>query len=660
VPVLNGSRITVREALSSFGLGKGSFGSNGVDRLLSWATGIMNLSRPIQISLRNSIRRKARLILTLITLTLGGSIFIGILSVHASLLRTQMRPAIGVQNYQILRANRSYPEKSDRLGWTYNHAPNLAYWNNRFYCHYLSNPTGEHIAPGATLIAASSDGKNWEKPQIAFPIYFTANSDATINFFFMHQRMGFYVAPNGRLLTMGFYGVHSGEGIGRVVREIFENGELGPVFFIRVNDNWTGEVKYPLYTESADKGFIEACNAFLNDKVRRMQWWEEHRLAKDRKEFFRVPAIDRKDLPGQAFCFYTLADSTIMGFFKSRRVTYSADKGETWSQPVQCKTLTYEGAKIWAQRMENGQFALVYNPTDGMSRHPLSIATSDDGIHFNNLLNVHSEVPPKRFWGEHKRPGPQYVRGIVEGNGNPPGNDLWVVYSVSKEDMWISRIPVPVRGEVAGPVNDNFDRMEIGGVVTDWNIYSPQWCPVEISKSPDGTENVLRIADFDPYDYAKATRVFQKSDELTIRFDLFIEANPELLAIEVVSAKGERCIQTELDTLGNLLAKNGNNSLEKLVSFETGKWVPVEFGINAKKKWYNIIINGETIGEKIKFAAEGVPERIVFQTGKYRLEDDVQKYISGDQFVPGWDVPDADEMVSRATYYIKNFSVNPE
>jgi putative ABC transport system permease protein len=100
VPVMNGSRITVREALSNFGLGRGGFGTSAVDRLLSWTTGIMNLSRPIQISLRNSIRRKARLLLTLVTLTLGGSIFIGILSVHASLLRT-LDEALGYFAYDI-------------------------------------------------------------------------------------------------------------------------------------------------------------------------------------------------------------------------------------------------------------------------------------------------------------------------------------------------------------------------------------------------------------------------------------------------------------------------------------------------------------------------------------------------------------------------------
>tara|TARA_A100001015_G_scaffold305400_1_gene398075 strand:+ start:183 stop:524 length:342 start_codon:yes stop_codon:yes gene_type:complete len=40
----------------------------------------------------------------------------------------QLSPAIGAKNFQILRANRSYPDLSDNIGWTYNHAPMLAYW----------------------------------------------------------------------------------------------------------------------------------------------------------------------------------------------------------------------------------------------------------------------------------------------------------------------------------------------------------------------------------------------------------------------------------------------------------------------------------------------------------------------------------------------------
>ena len=89
VPVLRGTAITVRQALGEQGLGAGRFGGSLIDRGMNWLTAVvLKLSRPARISLRNSIRRKARLLLTLITLTLGGAIFIGVLTVHESLLKT--------------------------------------------------------------------------------------------------------------------------------------------------------------------------------------------------------------------------------------------------------------------------------------------------------------------------------------------------------------------------------------------------------------------------------------------------------------------------------------------------------------------------------------------------------------------------------------------
>lgn len=52
-----------------------------------------------------------------------------------------------------------------------------------------------------------------------------------------------------------------------------------------------------------------------------------------------------------------------------------------------------------------------------------------------------------RYGGNYKSHGPQYVRGIQEGNGIPEDGDLWLSYSVNKEDMWVSRIQVPVQLE---------------------------------------------------------------------------------------------------------------------------------------------------------------------------------------------------------------------
>ena len=101
IPVFRGASITVREALGEQGLGKGQFGANLLDRFVNWLTSTMlALSRPLRISLRNTIRRKARLVMTLSTLTLGGAIFIGVLSVHASLIRT-LDDALAYFNYDV-------------------------------------------------------------------------------------------------------------------------------------------------------------------------------------------------------------------------------------------------------------------------------------------------------------------------------------------------------------------------------------------------------------------------------------------------------------------------------------------------------------------------------------------------------------------------------
>jgi putative ABC transport system permease protein len=81
VPVKNGTRLTIREALSNYGMGAGQFGKGLLDIYLEK---IRFLSRPLLISLRNTFRRKGRLLLTLSTLTLAGAIFIAVFNLKFS------------------------------------------------------------------------------------------------------------------------------------------------------------------------------------------------------------------------------------------------------------------------------------------------------------------------------------------------------------------------------------------------------------------------------------------------------------------------------------------------------------------------------------------------------------------------------------------------
>jgi putative ABC transport system permease protein len=110
VPVWNGTRITVREAMSSYGLGKGLFGASWVDRLVER---LRFLSRPILISLRNTFRRKTRLALTLFTLTLGGAIFIGVFNLWAAINQALLE----LQGYYLADVNVTFsqPYRLDRV-----------------------------------------------------------------------------------------------------------------------------------------------------------------------------------------------------------------------------------------------------------------------------------------------------------------------------------------------------------------------------------------------------------------------------------------------------------------------------------------------------------------------------------------------------------------
>ncbi|MEZ4767128.1 MAG: FtsX-like permease family protein [Caldilineales bacterium] len=102
IPIRSGARVTIREAISNYGLGQGRFGQGIVDRALVGSQHILPwLGRPLMISLRNTFRRKGRLALTMVTLTLGGAIFVAVLSVRASLYQT-VDDAVRNNNFHII------------------------------------------------------------------------------------------------------------------------------------------------------------------------------------------------------------------------------------------------------------------------------------------------------------------------------------------------------------------------------------------------------------------------------------------------------------------------------------------------------------------------------------------------------------------------------
>jgi hypothetical protein len=175
-----------------------------------------------------------------------------------------------------------------------------------------------------------------------------------------------------RLLATGNYGIcltikddpNDGNGIGRVVREIKKDGSFGPIYFVYYNHGFSEKnTDYPYYKKSKDKGFVAAVDAMLADPMQRMQWVEEA----DRND----PIIPL-DKPYKAFSGYTLPDGRKVALWKHAVTSISADGGHTWRlQDVNGKLgcdrapgFVNSNAKIWGQRLSDGTYATVYNPSE--------------------------------------------------------------------------------------------------------------------------------------------------------------------------------------------------------------------------------------------------------------------------------------------------------
>lgn len=566
----------------------------------------------------------------------------------------QLTPAVGVHNIQVMRASREHPDQSDGFGWTYNHAPMLAYHNNTFYLEYLSNPVGEHVQPGQTLLVTSKDGYTWSKPVLLFPPYKIpdgttkpgSEKKAQNISAVMHQRMGFYVAKNKKLLALGYYGIaldekddpNDGNGIGRVVREILPDGKFGPIYFIRYNHAFNASnTSYPPYTQSRDNLFVAACNELLAQPLLTQQWNEEA----DRND----PLITLKN-EYKAFCFYHLPDKRVVGLWKHALTSISTDEGKSWKyNPLRAPGFVNSNAKIWGQRTSDGKYATVYNPSE--FRWPLALSVSDDGLNYKNLLLVNGEIPSMRYGGNYKSYGPQYVRGISEGDGTPPGGKMWVSYSMNKEDIWLASIPVPVTDKVDADVNDvffpNFRGKE---VLQNWNIYSPLQAQVTIMPITDNYD-ALSLSDGDPFDYAKAERVVPVAKKMIAEFEISTsQDNHGLLDIEFQDSKGNTGIRISFDSAGAIKTKAGYR-YRVLGRYEKLKTYKIIVELNTANRMFTVNINGKQGGNNLFFAPLESVSRIVFRTGEVRRFPDPD--TPTDQM---YDLPNNGSSVPGAGYLI--------
>ena len=601
--------------------------------------------------------------------------------------------AMGIHHYQVYRANRSESIENDKVGWTYNHQPFLAYWKDNFYVQYLSNVVQEHDPPGKTQIVKSKDGRHWDKPIVVFPEYTLPeidyeglHVDAGMKSV-MHQRMGFYVSPDGKLLTSAFYGYSStprnspnaGNGLGRVIREIKEDGSLGPIYFIRYNRHagWNeSNTNFPFYKTSKDAEFLEACKSLLADKLITLQWWEEDRS--DDGFYLLNPGdvpgsaafsatISTSKGSGKAFNYFHRKDGAIIGLWKNKYSSLSKDNGKTWSKISRNESLLTDGAKTWAQKTKDDKYVVIHNQSaTSRNRYPMTSMTSSGGEIFSDLLSLRNDIPTVRYQALHKNPGSQYYRGIIEGNGNPPGDDAWVVYSLNKEDIWVAKMTLPIIGVEDNEVNQNFNSVNDVMELDKWNIYEPKWAQIKIVNDPlDNSNNYLELRDEEPIDYARVERVLKERKKFLLSFRVNPIEIPTGYAvnIEVQDKKGVRPMRIRFDKKWISFDQRYAQA-PKPIPTKLKEWHLFNLSFNCEKQSYSLKINGKTISENIPFAfnMESL-QRLVIRTGPYRGEVPPNFFNIYDTDTPGLgfeDIPGTEEKIKASIFLIDDIKTKEE
>jgi len=534
-----------------------------------------------------------------------------------------LKPVVGVQNIQIMRVSRARPDLSDGDGWTYAHQQDLAVWKGRLYAAWIIQPIRENAGPYKLVYATSTNGFQWSAHADLFP-----REVAYPNRFY------FYRTTTDRMLAFScgrYKNVRIGESGKKVllVREITADHQLGGVFtlinFLKPGELESGITLPPSFETSADAGFVAACREALGNNLLLEQQDNGVYLGANKMSWHNDPQYDVPGLWdwGKSSCFYHRSDGAVVNLCKMgwASVSMTPNDPNSWSQPVQPPSLYGGSGKNWGQRTADGRYAIVYHPNPVRAgRYPLVMVHGDDGRVFRDMRVVHCEAPGLRYPEDPaKTIGAQYQRGLAEWSDDGTFSDsqaMWMIYSVGKEDIWVSRIPLPFKPDETAFPADNFAKATSGGVVPGWNLYSPKWAPVAVVET-NGVRS-LELRDSDPYDYARAMRVFPESAKARAELTLTPAQTNGRLEIELCDPAGKRPMRVMLTETGKVQAQNGGKATD-LGTYAKNNTLSLVIDADAAAGRYSVRVNGGAPRELTTADATATTlQRLSLRTGTYR------------------------------------------
>ncbi|MFA5712848.1 MAG: exo-alpha-sialidase [Bacteroidales bacterium] len=402
-------------------------------------------------------------ILLLSTLSFGQAteeeitIEIGSLQVSTSKFTPRGTPVVPMWNTQMakgdLRQGAGFPilqEAQHAMVWqpsskeegAYNHYSSLIFFKGKFYAMWGNHPFGEDGPGQRILFSTASRWDSWSGTKELFPAPGAVLSRKEKG---IHLKADRWVIVDDTLYAVVF--VH-GAGIYPIARSVGENGELGEPFLL---ENLPAKGSLPLYMGNSAKEGTATGQKILEwyRNNSQISWWAGKKWGVERRGVDGAKLIESFS--------YRAKDGTVVLMLRNwgtptnpvhnNRIYVSFKRGNKgWSTPYPTD-IPDSPSRGQALSLEDGRVLLIGSQNVELldkalylDRDPLTLSVSSNGFSFHKVYALRTNSPKSfRFKGVGGRnPGFAYTSSIVE------RDTLYTLYSIGKEDIAITRLPLSV------------------------------------------------------------------------------------------------------------------------------------------------------------------------------------------------------------------------
>jgi hypothetical protein len=333
-------------------------------------------------------------------------------------------------------------QPATRADGAYNHYAALIHYHGRFFAMWGNHPLGED-APGQRILYAWSDAWGvWSDAQELFPAPGPVRP---------RSEQGIHLkADRWAIVDDTLYAIIYVHGAGRypVARAVAPDGTPGEPFTVRDLPDGAALPSYMTgYAPTPRQEHLAAQLRQWYADTNQVSWWAwADGIAPKR-------GIDGADLI-ESFSYRAKDDGYVLFLrdwghnrnpvHNNRLYVSFSDRLDSWTAPYptdipdspsRAQALTLADGTVL---LIGSQTAYAFDVPMYLDRDPLTVAISADGLSFDRVFALRTGAPKDfRFPGVSGRnPGFAYVSALIHDGW------LYVLYSVGKEDMAITRVPI--------------------------------------------------------------------------------------------------------------------------------------------------------------------------------------------------------------------------